>query len=159
MTTLTPARWRRSFGNLRSNLADTFENWMPRPTERFEGWPEQGFTPAQMWWGDVPAVEVSEDDKALHVTAELPGMNKDDFDVELTGNHLIIKGEKRSNREKREGGYYYSECSYGSFSRSIPLPAEVEEDKVSADYKQGVLHITLPKSEKAQGHRIPITST
>jgi len=95
-----------------------------------------------------PKINVSENDKEIEVTVEVPGMDQNDVDISLREDMLTIKGEKKEEKEEKE--YYHVERSYGSFYRSLQLPCEVEEDKVKAAFKKGVLKITLPKSEKAQ---------
>lgn len=98
----------------------------------------------------IPSVDVSDRDKEILVTAELPGLDEKDIDVTVDDNALTIRGEKKEeNREERDN-YYHVERSYGSFHRTIPLPATVDRDKVKASFKKGVLKITLPKSPEAQ---------
>ncbi len=92
-------------------------------------------------------IEVSDTDKEVKVTAELPGLEEKDIDVELANGILSIKGEKKTETEDKDR--LFSECYYGRFERRIPVD-EVEEDKVSASFKNGVLTVTLPKSAKAQ---------
>ncbi|MBZ0156566.1 MAG: Hsp20/alpha crystallin family protein [Alphaproteobacteria bacterium] len=96
-----------------------------------------------------PKVDVVENDKDIKVTAELPGLDEKDIDVSLHKDVLTISGEKREEREDKEKDYYRMERSFGSFSRSIPLPVEVQTDKVEAQFRKGVLTITLPKTAKA----------
>ena len=96
-----------------------------------------------------PSVDVTENDKEIKISAELPGMDEKDIDVSLQIDMLTIKGEKKEEKEDKGKDYYKMERSYGSFSRTIPLPVEVETDKVVASFKQGVLSITLPKTAKA----------
>jgi HSP20 family protein len=98
----------------------------------------------------APQVDVTEGNTDVTVTVELPGMEEKDIDVALAHGNLTLKGEKREEKESKERGYYHSERSYGSFTRTIPLPCEVEEDKVAATFKKGVLTITLPKSPEAR---------
>jgi HSP20 family protein len=96
-----------------------------------------------------PKVDVTEDDKEIKISAELPGMDEKDIDVSLQNDMLTIKGEKKEEKEDKGKDYYRMERSYGSFSRTIPLPVDVETDKVEAKFKKGVLSITLPKTAKA----------
>jgi len=96
-----------------------------------------------------PKVDVKEGDKEIRVLAELPGMNEKDINVTLNKDSLTLRGEKKEEKEGNEKGYHRLERSYGSFCRTIPLPVEIESDKVSASYKKGILTITIPKSEKA----------
>jgi len=94
----------------------------------------------------APSIDVSENDKGIEVTAELPGVDEKDVEVTLADNLLTIKGEKKSEREEKEEGSYVSERSYGSFQRSFSLPYEVDAGKVEAKFDKGVLKISLPKS-------------
>jgi HSP20 family protein len=104
-------------------------------------------------WG-VLACEVFDDDDRLVVRLETPGMEKDDFDLQVVDDYLVVRGEKHMERERTEGGYHISECAYGSFERAIPLPDEVDVAKASANYKRGVLRVELPKSVPRRRRRI-----
>ncbi|MBX4862283.1 Hsp20/alpha crystallin family protein [Rhizobium sophorae] len=95
-----------------------------------------------------PSVEISDTDKDIKVTAEVPGLEEKDIEVILDDGVLTLKGEKRSETEDKEK--QFSERYYGRFERRIPLATEVKEDQVDATFKNGVLTVTLPKSEKAQ---------
>jgi HSP20 family protein len=97
----------------------------------------------------MPRLDVTEDAKVLTVTAELPGMSEKEIDLSISGDALTIRGEKKEEKEDNNKNYYYSERSYGSFTRTIPLPRQVETDKVTASFKKGVLTITLPKTSAA----------
>lgn len=97
----------------------------------------------------TPQVDVTENDKEIKISAELPGMDEKDIDVSLQNDMLTIKGEKKEEKEDKGKDYYRMERSYGSFIRTIPLPVEVETDKVEAKFKKGVLSITLPKTAQA----------
>ena len=108
-------------------------------------------------WKFSPSVDVSENDKEIHVYAELPGLDEKDIDVTLSGGNLIIRGEKKSEKEEKGKHFYRKESSYGAFHRSISLPTEVEEDKVEATYKKGVLKIVLPKSTEGRKARKKIS--
>ncbi len=96
-----------------------------------------------------PKVNVSESEKEIVVSAELPGMDDKDIDVSLSKNELTIQGEKKEEKEEKKESYYSMERSYGSFKRTLPLPCKVEDDKVEAQFKNGVLTITLPKAPEA----------
>jgi HSP20 family protein len=98
----------------------------------------------------APRVDVKETDKAIEVHAELPGVDEKEVDVQLADGVLTIKGEKKQEREEKEKGYYLMERSYGSFMRQIPMPIEIEEDKVEARFDKGVLTVILPKSARAE---------
>ncbi len=101
--------------------------------------------------------ELSETDDEIRVKAELPGMKENDIEVMLDENTLIIRGERREQTEKNKRNYHVSEMSYGSFHRSIPLPAEVDAAKASARFKRGVLTLSFPKTEPAKRERKRIT--
>ena len=96
-----------------------------------------------------PRVNVSETDKAMQVTAELPGMDDKDIQISLEQDCLVLSGEKKSESEESGKNFHRYERSYGSFQRVIPLVSEIQEDKVDATFKNGVLTVTLPKAESA----------
>ena len=95
-------------------------------------------------------VEVSETGSELKVMAELPGVDEKDVSVELTGDGLTIRGEKKVAEERKDQGYHVTERHYGTFSRTLRLPYAVEADKVQASFKNGVLTVTLPKPAELQ---------
>ena len=96
-----------------------------------------------------PKVDVSETDKAITVTAELPGIEEKDVDVSVGDGYISISGEKKTETEKKQKGGYLQERSYGSFHRSFRLPDSVDADKISADLSKGVLKVVLPKKAEA----------
>ena len=102
-------------------------------------------------------VDTSEDDKAYHVTAELPGMTEKDIEVTFADNMLTISGEKKEEKEVKEENYHRRERSFGSFRRSFTLPTAVDEAKIAASFKDGVMTIDLPKSKAAQKKAKKIT--
>jgi len=104
----------------------------------------------------LPSVDVSETKNDLVVKAELPGMDPKDIDITLSDGHLMIKGQKRHEKEEKDEDYHSVERSYGSFVRAVHLPKEVKHDKISASYKNGVLKIVLPKSEEAKTKEVKI---
>jgi HSP20 family protein len=104
----------------------------------------------------LPSLDVSETKNDLVVKAEVPGMDAKDIDISLSDGVLTIKGEKKQEKEEKEDDYHLVERSYGAFVRSVRLPREVLDDKVNASYKDGVLKITLPKSEEAKKKEIKI---
>lgn len=110
-----------------------------------------GSSALRSWSGSVnPTIDATETEKDVVITAELPGLDEKDFEVTLTGDLLTIKGEKKSEHEERNGGSYYAERRFGSFSRSLRLPFEVKDEKVDATYQKGVLTIRVPKPAEAQ---------
>lgn len=97
-----------------------------------------------------PNVDISEDDKSYNLSAELPGLDVKNVNLDISDGVLTLSGEKKSEMDDKDGNYHITERSYGFFKRSFSLPASVEEDKITADFKKGVLHICMPKSAKAQ---------
>lgn len=108
----------------------------------------------------TPAVDIIEKDNAFEITAELPGLDAKNVEVSLSDDVLTIKGEKSEEKEEKAKDRYVSERRYGSFRRSVQLPASVDAGKIEANYKSGVLSVTLPKSAEAQKKQtvIPITT-
>jgi HSP20 family protein len=110
---------------------------------------------SSMW---LPQVETFERAGKLIVRADLPGLNKDDIDVDITDDAIRIRGERRQEREENEEGYYRSERSYGSFYREIPLPGGVNHEEANASFRNGVLEITMPApARQSSGRRIEIS--
>ncbi len=108
--------------------------------------------------GAMPKVDVAETDKDVTVTAELPGMKEDDVEVTLSDGNLVIRGEKKAEKEDKSKNFHRIERSYGSFHRSIALPAEVDSEKVEASFRDGVLEVVLPKTQpsEAGSKKIPV---
>jgi HSP20 family protein len=108
------------------------------------------------WWpvsdsgAGVPALDLYEEKDEIVAKVELPGIEKGDIEVHISDNLLTVKGEKKKEEETKKEDYYRLERSYGSFSRSVELPAEVHGEKAQASFKNGVLEIRLPKSEEAK---------
>lgn len=140
----------------RSELLSPLEQEMNRLFEDFWLTP---FGAAERWGGAyLPAVNVREHDNHVIVTAELPGMKEDDIEVSVRGDSLRISGEKKEETETKEEDFYRMESSYGRFDRLIDLPAEVDEQKAEAEFKNGVLTIKLQKNEESttKTKKIPI---
>lgn len=104
----------------------------------------------------VPTLELREEDDKFVVHADVPGIDRKDLDISVTGNTLTIKGERKSEEKRKEKGYLYSERRFGSFLRSVELPTEVDAEKIAASYKDGVLEIAVPKSERAKPKQIKV---
>jgi len=119
----------------------------------FEGRPSRKVEEVEEW---SPTLDVSETKNDLVVKAEIPGIDPKDIDISLANEMLTIKGEKKQEKEEKEENYHLIERSYGSFARTIRLPREVQSDKISASYKNGILKVTLPKSEEAKKKEIKI---
>jgi HSP20 family protein len=103
-----------------------------------------------------PAVDIFETEGEIVVKAELPGMERKDIALNLENNVLTVKGERRFTKEAKDDNYHRIERSYGTFSRSFSIPATVDEEKIRADYREGVLKIVLPKKEQAKAKQIRI---
>jgi HSP20 family protein len=112
-------------------------------------WGDRGATTA----GFSPRVDVSETNKEVKVSAELPGMSEEDITVEMGDDAITIRGEKKEEKEETGTNWCRREQSCGSFHRIVPMPADVEGEKASAKFKKGVLTVTVPKKEEAQAKR------
>lgn len=140
----------RPFGALRKEVDRLFEDfgenfWRQpfRSLGRFErAWPGK--------FAATPAVDVSETDKGYEITAELPGIDEKNIEVNVANGGLTIKGEKNEEKEEKRKDYYVSERHYGAFERYFALPEGVDADKIEATFKNGVLKVALPKTPEAQ---------
>lgn len=139
-------RWERDM----ERMFDDFWGRRMRPW-----WPERWSMPAVLEISP-PAVDLYEEKDDIVVKAELPGMDKDNIEVNLTDHTLTIKGEKKKEEEIKEENYYKSERSYGSFIRTVELPRDVHADKVKASFKNGILEVRLPKTEEAKAKEIKV---
>ncbi len=110
--------------------------------------------PASRPWS--PAVDIFETDNELLLKADLPGLDMKDIDIQIENGTLTLKGERRFQNESKEGGFHRVERGYGSFTRYFTLPESVDTEKVSADYKNGVLSVKLPKKEVAKPRQIRV---
>ncbi|MBN2397469.1 MAG: Hsp20/alpha crystallin family protein [Deltaproteobacteria bacterium] len=104
----------------------------------------------------APAFDISESEKAYTVTAELPGIDEKDLEVTIAGGMLSVKGEKKQESEEKGGTYHRIERTYGSFHRSFRIPDAVQEDKVDATYKNGILKLVIPKAKESSVKKIAI---
>lgn len=141
-------RWRPTRGilGLQDEVNRMFDEFFGRV-------PAQVETEDSIW---SPSVDMSEDNNSVIVEAEIPGMSKDDIKVNIQEDTIILKGEKKQEKEEKEANYHRIERSYGAFVRSFTLPAPVQSDKVKATYKNGILKITLPKTEEVKPKEISI---
>jgi HSP20 family protein len=132
------------------------EHEMERMFRDFFGRPFPGmglprwFHAAEGFGIEKPAIEVYEEKDDVVVKAELPGLKREDLELNISDNLLTLKGDKKKEEEVKEKGYYYSERSYGSFTRTVEIPKEVQAEKAKAVFKDGVLEIRLPKTEEAK---------
>lgn len=114
--------------------------------------------PQRLWERSIePAVEVSDTKDTVVVKVQVPGMSKDNIQVNITEDTLTLKGELKEEEKKEEKNYYRQEFRYGAFTRTIALPSSVQGDKATAQLKDGVLEISIPKSEQAKVKQIPVT--
>lgn len=152
--------WKDSIEELREDLGRTMDRWMGKfrsrhgeqsPATRTERW-----SPLSEGGMTVPNLEIDEDDDAINVTAELPGLNKQDVQVEIDGRTLMIAGEKKSEHSEKRGRVHISECSYGAFSRTIPLPCNVDGENAKAKYRRGVLRLKLPKIPGGESRKLEV---
>lgn len=149
--------WRRNYPQNRradwgvgpsgKDFNDLFNEFLSDPFNALEGAAPRPF---------VPAFDVTETNDEIRVKAELPGMNTENIDVNLTGNLLTVKGEKKEEHEEKGENTHRVERSFGTFSRSFRLPSEVDPDKVEASYKDGVLSLKLPKTEAGKNIKVQV---
>ena len=120
------------------------------------GWPTMGWPTASRTAELMPSMDVAETDKEFEITAELPGLEEKDVQVNVADNVLTIKGEKKSEKEQKEKDYRMFERSYGSFSRTLELPAGINPDNIKASLANGVLKVTVPKPAPAQVKKVEV---
>lgn len=108
------------------------------------------FWQGKITWGKVPAIDVADTAKGYEITAELPGLSEKDVEVKFANGTLTIKGEKKEEKHERKKDYFVSERRYGSFQRSFTVPEGIDEEKIEATFKNGVLTVTMPKTPEAQ---------
>lgn len=149
---MTIVKWSpiSEFENIRKDLDGLFGEFFEPVTRRCSGSKrlESGII--------VPHIDMLDRKGEIVVKADLPGLEKENIDLTITKDTLTIKGEVKEQEEVKEGDYYSLERSYGSFCRLIALPAEIDNSKVKATYKKGVLEITLPKTEEAKPKEIKV---
>lgn len=104
----------------------------------------------------IPAADLSETDDALQIRMDMPGLKAEEINIEVTGNSIRISGEHKEEKEEKGRTFHRMERRSGSFARAMTLPVSVKEDKVTAECKDGVLTITLPKTETAKTHRVTV---
>lgn len=157
---LAPWRWGglrhweagdRPFQAFRRDM-ETFHREMDRLFDDFlRGTGRSSQLPEARTFGELmPQLDETEDEKAYHVSVELPGMDEKDVEVTLSDGMLTIRGEKKQEEEEKGKDYYRKERAFGSFSRTLAIPGEIDETQIKASFKKGTLTIDLPKSEEAQ---------
>ena len=130
---------------------DTMQRQMNRLFDNLAGFTEEGLTPSF-----APAAELQETDEALHLKLEVPGLEPKDINVEVTADAVSISGERKSETRTEEKGMLRSEFRYGQFQRVIPLPTRIQNNNVRAEYKHGILHLTLPKTEEEKNKVVKV---
>jgi HSP20 family protein len=106
-----------------------------------------------------PAVDIYETEDEVVVKAELPEVNQKDIDIQIENNTLILRGERKFNKETKKENFHRIERAYGAFSRSFTLPSSINQEKISADYKDGILKISMPKREETKPKQIKVAIT
>ena len=148
------APW-RPFGGL-----TRWETEMDRMMDDFFGRRMRSWWPERWLSADteitMPSVDVYQEKDDIIVKAELPGMDKNDIEVNISDSQLMLKGEKKKEEKVEDKNYYRCERSYGAFLRSVDLPAAVQADKIKASFKNGILEVRLPKTEEAKSKEIKI---
>ena len=142
-----PAAW-RPFESLRREVDRLFEDF----DRSGWGFPSRSLFDIEPFWrrrATAPAVDIVEREKDYQLTAELPGLEEKDIELNVTDDVMTIKGEKKEEKEEKKKDYYLSERRYGAFQRSFSLPPGVDADKIDASFKKGVLTVTLPKKPEA----------
>ncbi|MBW4646811.1 MAG: Hsp20/alpha crystallin family protein [Goleter apudmare HA4340-LM2] len=104
----------------------------------------------------MPAAEITESDDAFRLKLEVPGIEAGDIDIEATPESIAISGERKTETKTQENGATRTEFRYGKFQRVIPLPSQIQNDKVQAEYKNGILHLTLPKAESERHKTVKV---
>ncbi len=137
--------------SLRNAMDRLFQDAFVRPSELFG---PSGFGDAQGWL----ALDVYETENDCVVTAAIPGVRPEDVDISVQGNLLTIRGETKSEQEQARGSYHIRERRYGSFHRQLQLPVPVDTEKAEARFENGILTLTLPKTEEARERRIRVAS-
>ena len=136
----------RELGMLQDRMNRLFDN-------AGRGWRADEPAATTSW---SPSVDIFETEGEIVVKAELPGMNREDITLHLENNVLTLRGERKFEKETKDENYHRIERSYGNFCRSFSIPATVDEEKIRADYKDGVLKIALPKKDQAKPKQINI---
>ena len=129
-------------------------------TRLFSGVMPSGFNREEMTHGSwAPSVDIFEDKEHLILEAELPGMNREDFEISVENNVITLRGERKFEKKTEGDNYHRVERSYGSFTRSFTLPQTVTADGATADFENGILHVSLPKREETKARRIEVAGS
>ena len=147
MKSLTPWRPARELEAFERRISDLFEHFFGAGERERSIWGTEGW---------VPAIESKVDNGNLVIKADLPGIDPKEVSISVLGNQLTIEGERKREEKKEEKDYFYQEFSYGKFARTIPLPEGVSADQVKANYKNGVLEITMPAPKQLESKKVQI---
>ncbi|KOR38292.1 MULTISPECIES: Hsp20/alpha crystallin family protein [Planktothricoides] len=131
---------------------ETMQRQINRLFDNLVGFTEDGYNTSF-----IPAAEIEETEQALHLKLEVPGLEPKDLNVEVTADAVSISGERKSETRTEEQGMVRSEFRYGKFQRLIPLPTRIQNNNVQAEYKDGILHLTLPKTEEEKNKVVKVT--
>jgi HSP20 family protein len=137
-----PRMMRSPFREMARDMEEMFGRAFPAWSDKERGW--------------APSVDMIDEKDEIVVKADLPGIDEKDIEVTVQDGSLVIRGERKTEKEEKKDDYYYAERSYGAFLRSLPLPAHVEAERVKASFKKGVLEVHLPKAKEAKGRKIEI---
>jgi len=140
-------------------FGDDFQTLQERINRIFSDTSLSRFTGEETMGAWAPPCDIYEDGDSIIVKAELPGIDRNDIDVQVENNVLTLRGERKREKEVRSENLYRTERSYGTFSRSFTLPVSVDTERIKAEYKDGVLHVTLPKVEEAKPRKIKVLTT
>lgn len=161
-----PESWRQTLAHLRDEMHEIVERWLPRRDRHMDSRYEavtvqrvaQVEQPATCWspspfLSQGQSIDVDETDDAVVLIAEFPGLAPKDFSVQVTGERVVIRGEKKHASSRTGHNYSYSERRYGAFAQALRLPCEVDPDQAKATYTHGLLRVTLPKTARAKASR------
>jgi HSP20 family protein len=152
--------WKNKRGDESLTPVTQFRSEFDRLFDRFFSDPWSPFGAGNDWpmpgGGFVPTLDLRETESDVIVRVEVPGMKADDIDIQVTGDVMTISGEKKEESEHSQGSIYHAERRFGRFRRSIQLPGQIEIDRVTADYDQGVLTVHLPRSEAVKPKHIDV---
>jgi HSP20 family protein len=143
------ARFAEPFTSLQREIDRLFDDFT-------RGWPTMGWPATDKMAELMPSMDMAETDKEIEITAELPGLEEKDVQVNVADNVLTIKGEKKSEKEQKDKNYRMFERSYGSFSRTLELPGGINPDDIKASLSNGVLKVIVPKPAPAQVKKVEV---
>ena len=160
---ITESELLRPLMGLRNQIEDMFDRY-------FQGWSDLSPQIGRMWdiepgfglkgFMRTPTIDMSETDKGYEITAELPGIDEKDLEVNVTDDVLTLEGDKREEREEKKKDYYVQERRYGQFRRSLRLPQDADTEKINARFDKGVLSVEIPRTgTKKQGRKISVSKT